>query len=110
MENNSQGRHDRPDAKSIPQSKLPGLRAKTCPVDEAAPAELIKNFASGVVTECVRLNIRKAPSPDGEVVSIIDCLTDVTVDLESSTDEFYKISTTAGVEGFCMKNYIALKN
>lgn len=109
MQSNSQGRRDRPDTKTIPQSELPGLRAKASMVDEAAPAEVVKNFTSGVVTECVRLNVRKTPSSDGEVVSIIDCLTDVVVDLESSTDEFYKISTATGVDGFCMKKYIALR-
>lgn len=109
MQNSSQGRRDRPDAKGASQSELPGLRTKICPVDEAAPAEVMKNFTSGVVTECVRLNVRKTPYPDGDVVSIIDCLTDVMIDLESSTDKFYKISTATGVEGFCMKKYIALR-
>lgn len=109
MQNNSQGRRDRPDTKAAPRSELPGLRAKTCPVDEAAPAEVTKSFASGVVTECVRLNVRKTPSADGEIAAIIDCLTSVTVDLESSTDEFYKISADNGIEGFCMKKYIALR-
>lgn len=109
MQTNSQGRRDHPDTKVAPRSELPGLRAKGCPVDEAAPAEVVKSFASGVVTECVRLNVRKTPSADGEIVSIIDCLTSVTVDLESSTDEFYKISAANGIEGFCMKKYIALR-
>ena len=108
MQSNSQGRRDRVDVKAAPRSELPGLRAKICPVDEAAPIEEMKNFTYGVVTECVRLNVRKTPSSNGEVVSIIDCLTDVVVDLASSTDEFYKISTT-DVEGFCMKKYIALR-
>lgn len=109
MQNNSQGRRDRPETKVAPRSELPGLRAKTCPVDEAAPAEVMKNFASGVVTDCLRLNIRETPASDGNVMSIIDCLTEVMVDLESSTNEFYKISTATGVEGFCVKKYIALR-
>lgn len=106
MQSNSQARHD---VKNSSQSELPDLRTKTCPVDETPPAEVIKNFTSGTVTECVRLNIRKTASPDGEVVAIIDFLTEVAVDLEASTDNFYKVCTTSGVEGFCMKNYIALK-
>ena len=109
MQNHSQGRRDRPDTKAAPRSELPGLRAKANPVDEAAPAEVAKNFASGVVTECVRLNIRETPSADGDVVAVIDLLTEVVVDLEGSTDEFYKISTATGVKGFCMKKYIALR-
>lgn len=109
MQNHSQGRCDRLDTKAAPRSELPCLRAKGNPVDEAAPAEVVKNIASGVVTECVRLNIRETPSADGDVVAVIDLLTEVVVDLEDSTDEFYKISTATGVKGFCMKKYIALR-
>lgn len=109
MQNHSQGRHDRPVTKAAPQSELPSLRVKANPVDEAAPAEVVKNFTSGVVTECVRLNIRETPSADGDVVAVIDLLTEVVVDLKDSTDEFYKISTGTGVKGFCMKKYIALR-
>lgn len=99
MQNNSQGRRDRPDTKITMRSELPGLRAKILPVDEAAPAEAMENFTSGVVTECLCLNVRKTPSPDGDVVNIIDY----------HTDEFYKIGTATGVNGFCMKKYIALR-
>lgn len=100
MQNHSQGRRE---TKATPGPELPGLRAK------GSPAEVVKNFATGVVTECVRLNIRETPDRDGKVVAIIDLLTDVVVDLENSTDEFYKISTATGVAGFCMKKYIALR-
>ena len=109
MQTNSQGHRDRFERKSIAQPEQRGLRAEGSRVDEAAPAEVMKSFASGVVTECVRLNVRKTPSADGEIAAIVDCLTSVTVDLESSTDEFYKISAANGIEGFCMKKYIALK-
>ena len=109
MQNHSQGHRDRFEPKTTTRPESRGLRAECSSVDETAPAEVMKNITSGVVTECVRLNVRKTPSPDGEVVSIIDFLTNVVVDLESSTDAFYKISTATGVEGFCMKKYIALR-
>ena len=54
-------------------------------------------------------NVRKDPSPDGEVVTVIDCLSKVMVDMKGSTDEFYKVCTASGAEGFCMRKYIALK-
>lgn len=109
MQNNSQSRHGGADSKSVVPSEARGLRAKCSPVDEAAPAEMVRNFATGVVTDCLRLNIRKTSSPDGEVLAIIDLLSEVLVDLEASTDEFYKVFTAAGIEGFCMKKYIVLR-
>lgn len=108
MLNNTQGRHDRLDSKALNHPETRGLRVKANPVDDTAPAEVKKNFAAGVVTDCVKLNVRKEASPDGEILAIIDFFSEVMVDLDASTDEFYKVFIPAGIEGFCMKKYIAL--
>lgn len=111
MQNNSQGRRDRFDPKATPVSDEPncrGLRTEAHPVGEAAPAEVMKSFAVGVVTDCLKLNVREEPSADAEVLAIIDALSEVKVDMDASTKDFYKV-TAAGVEGFCMRKYIALK-
>lgn len=62
----------------------------------------------GVVVDCIRLNVRSAPSIDAEVVCEIDCSTDMLVYEEESTDEFYKICTSSGIEGFCMKKFVTI--
>lgn len=67
-----------------------------------------KATISGVVTDCVKLNVRKEPSPDAEVVAVIELLSEVAVDMDASSEGFYKICTAAGIEGYCMKKYIAL--
>lgn len=85
-----------------------GLRAKCHPIDDAAPAEVMKDFASGVVTDCLRLNVRKAPSADAEILTVIDAYSNVMVDMSASSDAFYKVCTETGVEGYCMKKYISL--
>lgn len=64
---------------------------------------------SGIVTDCLKLNIRKEPSPNSRIVCAIDCLTEVIIDEKESTDEFYKICTVSGVEGFCMKKFITIQ-
>lgn len=60
----------------------------------------------GVVTNCIKLNVRKAPFKDADVACVIPLATEVRVTIEESTEEFYRVSTEAGVEGFCMKKYI----
>jgi hypothetical protein len=60
----------------------------------------------GVVTECVKLNVRKEPDVNADVVTTLSLATEVLVDVANSTEEFYKIVTGAGVEGYCMKQYI----
>lgn len=72
-------------------------------VEEAPKKKLI-----GVVTDCLKLNVRKEPSPDAEVAFVILCLTPVEIDLEQSTDTFFKVRTADNSEGFCMKKFIAL--
>lgn len=66
-------------------------------------------MASGVVTDCRKLNIRKEPDPNADVISVIPVSTEVIIDVEASTDDFYKVCIAAGVEGFCMKKYIAIR-
>ena len=62
----------------------------------------------GVVTDCLRLNVRVAPRSDAEVITTIDASTDVFIEESESTDEFYKICVASGVEGFCMRKYITV--
>lgn len=62
----------------------------------------------GIVTNCLYLNVRKRPDINADVAVVIDALTQVCVDLDASTEDFYKVRTSDGVEGFCMKKYITL--
>jgi uncharacterized protein YgiM (DUF1202 family) len=62
----------------------------------------------GVVTNCLNLNIRRKPKADASVICKITSLTEIMIDEKESTDEFYKVCTAAGIDGFCMKKYIAV--
>lgn len=69
-----------------------------------APVHLV-----GVVTNCQRLNCRRRPEADAPVDFTLECLTEVQVDEKASTDKFYKIYTSAGFVGYCMKQYISIR-
>ena len=60
----------------------------------------------GVVTECAKLNVRKEPLADAEVLTTIPLAAEVQVDISESTNGFYKVCTGAGVEGYCVEKYI----
>lgn len=62
----------------------------------------------GIVVDCDKLNVRKEPSINADIVCMIDASTNLIVDYESSTDEFYKICTYAGIEGYCMKKFVKI--
>lgn len=69
--------------------------------------EVVESVAKeGVVVNCLKLNVRVEPSIDAEVVGHINASTKLEVYEDESTDEFYKICTYSGVEGYCMKAFI----
>jgi len=71
------------------------------PIIETAPAPKI-----GRVFGCTSLNVRKAPKTNAVVICTINCHAEVEIDELESTDDFYKICTASGVEGYCMKKFI----
>lgn len=74
---------------------------------ETEVTEPIKTY--GVVIDCLRLNIRTEPDKEADVATIVTCLDEVEVDLDASTDEWYAVCTVTGIEGFCMKKFIAIR-
>ena len=61
------------------------------------------------VVNCLRLHVHVEPSIDSEVVCKLRYLTEVMIDTDNSTDEFYKICTAMGAEGFCQKDLLTIK-
>lgn len=128
MQNNVSGRRDRSDTKATAITgdsltgsveEVRGHRIETDPVDDAAPIEVKETLSEatdaekkepvfGVVTDCLKLNVRKEPKTNADILTVITALSKVQVDIGGSTDEFYKVCTETGIEGFCMKKYVAL--
>lgn len=73
-------------------------------VEEAAADDEILDI--GVVTDCLKLNVRKQPSKDAEVLKTIDALTEVVILKE--VNDFYEVALKTGESGYCMKKYIAV--
>lgn len=65
-----------------------------------------------MVTKCSRLNVRKEADKNSKVVCVIANGDEVTVDLDTSTEDFYKVHTIVNdvlVEGYCVKEFIEIK-
>lgn len=78
------------------------------PIIEETPEVPPKEKVLGFVNGTVRLNVRTEPNKDSEAFMIIDRLTEVVIDPDESTGEWYSVEID-GVHGFCMKKYINLK-
>lgn len=62
----------------------------------------------GKVIKCKQLRVRRLPNPKADVICTLDAEDKVVIDLDKSTFTFFKVTTSAGVEGYCMKQYIAV--
>jgi len=63
----------------------------------------------GIVSDCKKLNVRKLPSPDADKVTVVEEGTPLMLDLDNSTGNYYKVYTESGVEGYCLKEYVAVR-
>jgi hypothetical protein len=68
------------------------------------PAETI----IGIVTNCIRLNVRETPIISAKILSEVDVNSKLMIDETESTEEWFKVYTETGIEGFCMKKFITI--
>lgn len=63
----------------------------------------------GKIRDCDKLNVREEPTMNAKVLCKLDKGAEVQIDKTGSTREFYKICTSSGVIGYCMKKYMTIK-
>lgn len=77
-------------------------------IDEVEEEEEEDTTVVGTVTGCQKLNVRAKADIKAEVVCQVSEKAVLLIDTDESTDEWYKIYTEAGMEGFCMKKYVTV--
>lgn len=63
----------------------------------------------GVVTDCLKLNIRSKPEANAKILVEVPVLSELEIDRAKSTDKWYRVITESGISGFCMKKFVAMK-
>lgn len=63
----------------------------------------------GVVTDCIKLNIRSKPEENAKILVKVPVLSELEIDRTKSTDKWYRVITESGISGFCMKKFVAIK-
>ena len=76
---------------------------ETDPVEQPAEPKTVEG-----VVDCEKLNVRSDATVDSEPVGIINKGTKVFIYEDESIDEFYKVCTATGLEGYCMKKFISI--
>lgn len=99
---------DDPNLKAQQEEKVvaPTVEEETDEVDttEVTPN---KQPLKGIVTGCVKLNVRKGPNKGMPSVSIINESDEVTI--TDTLTGWYKVTTKEGIVGFCMGQFIEIK-
>ena len=60
----------------------------------------------GKVVKCKMLNVRIAPRKDADVLAVVDCGAKLVIDVDRSLEDWYSVCTVAGIEGYCMKEFV----
>lgn len=68
------------------------------------------NSITGIVSDCKKLRVRNAPGLDSDVICEIEAGSIVEIDEVNSTEEFYKVCTETGIDGYCMKKFIKVES
>lgn len=78
-------------------------------VPTSEPETQESDLVIGIVTNCLRLNVREKPNINAPIITEVNDLSELMIDLVASNEEWYSVCTEAGIEGFCMKKFVAIK-
>lgn len=66
------------------------------------------NEVIGKISGFEKLYVRKEANKDSEPVGIVTIKDDLSIDVAHSTDDFYKVITSNGLEGYCVKEFVKI--
>ena len=76
--------------------------------ENISESESTEEAVYGKVSGCKRLNVRSEATKDSDIVCTIDEETEVMVNLDESTVDWYKVCLADGIEGYCMAEFISI--
>lgn len=88
----------------VTESPVVETPAVEAPVVEAPKPQ--PTTVTGVVANCTKLNVRAKAAADAAVVCVINAGAEVTINIKKSKEEWFKVKTAAGVEGYCMRKFV----
>lgn len=77
--------------------------------EETAPEVAEAKSLIGKVSGCRRLNIRQEATTDSGILGVLEEGSEVMILHRETENEFYKICTASGIEGYCMVLYIEIQ-
>lgn len=81
----------------------------TTPKETTSAKKAEKKKIIGVVSNCIKLNVRSKPEETAKILTEVPVLAELEIDKDKSTDKWYKVTTTSGIMGFCMKHFVSVE-
>lgn len=87
------------------------VEAEVEPELEPEPELDPENVQLGKVVDCAQLNVRAEPSLSADLATDrpLKRNTELMIYPDESTDDFYKICTESGINGYCLKKFIEIQ-
>lgn len=76
------------------------------PVEETVETVALPKTVDGMVVNCAKLNVRENATVDSDIVCVLDAMSEIEIDVNKSTENWFYIYCATGAEGYCMKQYI----
>lgn len=76
------------------------------PVEETVETISLSETVVGTVINCTKLNVRAEPDSKSDVLCVLDVKSEIKIDVGESTNDWFRICTATGVDGYCMRKYV----
>lgn len=75
-------------------------------VQETVETVSLPAIVDGTVSHCTKLNVREKPDVNSGIVYVLDVMSEIKIDVNKSTENWFYVYCATGAEGYCMKEYI----
>lgn len=75
-------------------------------VQETVETKPLNETVTGMVVGCAKLNVRSDASLFADVVCTLDVMSEMMIDVNKSTKDWFFVCTATGIEGYCLRKYV----
>lgn len=75
-------------------------------VQETVETKTLPETVTGMVVGCAKLNVRSDASLFADVVCTLDVMSEMMIDVDKSTKDWFFVCTATGIEGYCLRKYV----
>lgn len=102
----SKKKHTASEPVPVVRETTPKIKMETEPVVLMGPIEVLPETVTGIVANCAKLNIRSEPDITSDIVCVLSVTSEIEINVNESNNEWFKICTATGVEGYCMRKFV----